>query len=104
MNKAVVAIIAALAIITGVSYYYITKCTEPSEMQVQISTLICAQSLDEQEIFTEACQKLHGQEYPCEFALEDREGLMKIVTTKLNACIDKDMESQNLCTDKIKRF
>ena len=104
MNKAIAAVIAAVLLIAGISYYFITKCTQPDEITVQVSTFICAQSLDKQEILEEACQKLHGQAYPCEFVPEDEEALYKIAASKLNACVDKDMESQNLCTDKIKRF
>lgn len=104
MNKAIVAGATVVLLIAGISYYFLTKCTQPDDLMVQVSTLLCAQSLDQQEILEEACQKLHGQAYPCEFVLEDEEALLKIIGAKLNTCVDKDMKSQNLCTDKIKRF
>lgn len=104
MNKAIAAVVAAVLVIAGVSYYFITKCDQPDDLTVQVSTMLCAQSLNQQEILEEACQKLHGQAYPCEFVPEDEEAFMKIIGSKLNDCVDKDMQSQNLCTDKIKRF
>lgn len=104
MKKAVAAVVALLLVIAGVSYYFITKCEQPDEMIVAVSTMVCAQSLDRGEILEDACQKLHGQAYPCEFVPEDEQAFERIILDKLNDCVDKDMKKQNLCTDKIKRL
>lgn len=104
MKKAVIAVIVAVGFIIGATYYFLTRCEEPADVQGMISQFLCIRAIDEQALFTKACKDLHNAEYPCEFTAEDEPALYKALGAIVNDCVEKDMKSQNLCTDKIPRL
>lgn len=101
MNKLYV--VAGLVLVGVLGYFAFTykSCEQPEEIIVQLTALQCAQSLITPELRVEACQSL-GREDNCEFQEEDREHINQLILKKITSCVEKNLESQGMCTDKVK--
>lgn len=99
MRKVVMVVSVLLLIGLGLVIMVLNRCVEPTEMQVVLTQLRCAQSVNVEAFVQEACNKLHGSA-ECEFQSEDREAVQRMFLDKVNECTIKTLEENNKCTDK----
>ena len=99
--KYTIGIFAVLALLVLGLFLFTNPCKEPTDMQVLMTQLGCAQEIITPALRVEACREF-GREDECEFTEDDREAIMDLVNRKVNKCAADRLKEQNLCTDKLK--
>ena len=95
----------AFVLIAAVGYYafFYKKCEQPTQQELQVSALTCIMKLSANPAALRAgiCKEL-GKEAGCELNEEDKPAGQAYLNKVLTQCVEKDLASQNLCTDKVK--
>lgn len=99
MRKVIMVVSILLLVLMGVGIMILNRCSEPTEMQVVLTQLRCAQSVNVEAFVQETCGQLHGTP-ECEFQPEDREVVQRMFLDKVNECTIKVLKDNNKCTDK----
>jgi len=77
------------------------KCKEPSVAIIEIITLKCAVSFDEIELRNKVCSELNKAN-DCDLTSTDSPLIEKIIKAETAKCVEKVLNKNNLCTDKVK--
>lgn len=103
MNKKYIIGLVLLAILAGSAYFFKNRCEQPTKEQVKTTVLKCylitlnkAANTSRDEI----CGFLkRGSE--CELSESDRPDIEGMFSNMFKKCVDEDLSSQKLCTDKL---
>ena len=99
--KYVVGIFAVLALLVVGLFVFSNRCEQPTEMQILMTQLACAQEVITPDLRVKACREF-GREDDCEFTDEDRPAIMALVNREVNNCAKERLKEQNYCTDQVK--
>lgn len=94
---------SAALLVLGALFFWlaILKCKEPTELDVAMAQLQCAQSMDLEKIYNSTCTKVTGSP-DCELTETDRPALIETFKNEVDTCAKAKLEEKNLCTDNYK--
>lgn len=95
----IVVVVAVLVSLLGYLVFRKT-CKQPEEIDIALTQLLCAQSIDSDSFRARLCKVIHNAGPDCEFTEQDLDKMKKLFVEEVDKCAIATLKEDNMCVDK----